>query len=149
MSWKGAYVPTYIVLLLGLCLGPECQISGLFNKIVASKCLLCAKNSRKLVDQCKCYLWKLQLQYIIVKLSPYNNCVDGTVFCQGLRNPSSNSGRFKEFFSFPKCPHRLWGSSNFLFSWYTVSFPGLKRMGREVYYQRRGQERMEFYLALL
>lgn len=52
------------------------------------KCLLCAKNSRKMVDEWKFYLSNLQLQKVIVKLSPWNNCVGCIVFCQGLRDTS-------------------------------------------------------------
>ena len=46
-------------------------------------------------------------------------------------------GRGHRFFSSPKRTDRLWGPHSLLFQGYRVSFPGIKRPGRDVDHSRR------------
>jgi hypothetical protein len=78
----------------------------------------------------------MELLSVETTIAVYNcklTCVRGTVFCYAER-PEFKFQQVQEIFSLLKCPDRFLGSSNFLFNWYKVYFPGLKLMGCEVYY---------------
>jgi hypothetical protein len=49
-----------------------------------------------------------------------------------LRYQDSNPGRGKEFFSFPKCPDRLWDPFRLLFIEFQGYFAGVELPGRDV-----------------